>query len=88
MSLELWVARLNWYLFLRMNLRSPNKKPFFRLQLQPRSPYKKIFSLLHQITPATMADNEEDLVDYDEEEEEENVAAEKAADAEGKEVKK
>ena len=35
-----------------------------------------------------MADNEEDLVDYDEEEEEENVAAEKAADAEGKEVKK
>ena len=35
-----------------------------------------------------MADNEEDLVDYDEEEEEENVAAEKSADAEGKEVKK
>ncbi len=35
-----------------------------------------------------MADNEEDLVDYDEEEEEQNVAAEEAADAEGKEVKK
>eukprot|EP00984_Skeletonema_dohrnii_P013617 scaffold5638_cov102-Skeletonema_dohrnii-CCMP3373.AAC.3 len=34
-----------------------------------------------------MADNEEDLVDYDEEEEEQNVAAEEAADAEGKEVK-
>eukprot|EP00986_Skeletonema_menzelii_P020582 scaffold31709_cov160-Skeletonema_menzelii.AAC.2 len=32
-----------------------------------------------------MADNEEDLVDYDEEEEEQNVAAEEAADAEGKE---
>ncbi len=41
----------------------------------------------HLIT-ATMADNEEDLVDYDEEEEEQNVAAEEAADAEGKEVKK
>ena len=39
---------------------------------------------------ATMADNEEDqdLVDYDEEEEEQNVAAEESADAEGKETKK
>lgn len=38
-----------------------------------------------------MADNEEDqdLVDYDEEEEEQNVAAEESADAEGnKETKK
>ena len=37
-----------------------------------------------------MADNEEDqdLVDYDEEEEEQNVAAEETADAEGKETKK
>jgi len=46
-----------------------------------------IFSLPYRNT-ATMADNEEDLVDYDEEEEEQNVAAEEAADAEGKEVKK
>ena len=40
---------------------------------------------------ATMADaNEEDhdLVDYDEEEEEENVVAEKTADGDSKEVKK
>ena len=38
----------------------------------------------------TMADNEDDqdLVDYDEEEEEQNVAAEESADAEGKETKK
>ncbi len=38
----------------------------------------------------TMADNEDDqdLVDYDEEEEEQNVAAEEIADAEGKETKK
>ena len=37
-----------------------------------------------------MADNEEDqdLVDYDEEEEEQNVAPEESADAEGKETKK
>ncbi len=37
-----------------------------------------------------MADNEDDqdLVDYDEEEEEHNVAAEESADAEGKETKK
>jgi len=37
-----------------------------------------------------MADNEDDhdLVDYDEEEEEQNVAAEESADAEGKEIKK
>ncbi|KAL3784846.1 hypothetical protein ACHAW5_009065 [Stephanodiscus triporus] len=37
-----------------------------------------------------MADNEDDqdLVDYDEEEEEQNVAAEESADAEGKETKK
>ena len=46
-----------------------------------------IFSLPYRNT-ATMADNEEDLVDYDEEEEEQNVAAEEDADAEGKEVKK
>ena len=44
----------------------------------------------HHIPIATMADNEEDqdLVDYDEEEEEQNVAAEETADAEGKETKK
>jgi hypothetical protein len=36
-----------------------------------------------------MADTEDhDLVDYDEEEEEENVAAEKGAEGDGKEVKK
>jgi len=37
-----------------------------------------------------MADNEEDqdLVDYDEEEEEENVVAEKSAESDSKEVKK
>jgi hypothetical protein len=37
-----------------------------------------------------MADNEEDhdLVDYDEEEEEENVVAEKTTEADSKEVKK
>jgi hypothetical protein len=37
-----------------------------------------------------MADNEEDhdLVDYDEEEEEEHVVADKAAEADSKEVKK
>ena len=42
------------------------------------------------ILTATMADNEDDhdLVDYDEEEEEQNVAAEESADAEGKETKK
>lgn len=46
---------------------------------------------IHPLSPiATMADNEEDqdLVDYDEEEEEQNVAAEETADAEGKETKK
>ena len=36
-----------------------------------------------------MADTEDhDLVDYDEEEEEENVVAEKSAEGDGKEVKK
>jgi len=48
-----------------------------------------IILLLYTLSnSATMADNEEDLVDYDEEEEEQNVAAEETADAEGKEVKK
>ena len=45
---------------------------------------------LYLINNITMADNEDDqdLVDYDEEEEEQNVAAEESADAEGKETKK
>ena len=34
------------------------------------------------------AEEDQDLVDYDEEEEEQNVAAEETADAEGKETKK
>ena len=33
-------------------------------------------------------EEDQDLVDYDEEEEEQNVAAEETADAEGKETKK
>jgi len=47
-------------------------------------------SALYLINNITMADNEDDqdLVDYDEEEEEQNVAAEESADAEGKETKK
>ncbi len=45
---------------------------------------------MYLINSITMADNEDDqdLVDYDEEEEEQNVAAEESADAEGKETKK
>ena len=46
------------------------------------------YLFVHLSKHSTMADNEEDLVDYDEEEEEQNVAAEETADAEGKEVKK
>ena len=43
----------------------------------------------NKIQPITMAEeDDQDLVDYDEEEEEQNVTAEETGDAEGKETKK
>ncbi len=70
------------------SLRKSNQHHTKRASLSPRieRPGRSIFTLNN----ITMADNEDDqdLVDYDEEEEEQNVAAEESADAEGKETKK
>ena len=62
-------------------------------KISKNSPQIKLSTTIPPITYYTpfimsAAEEDQDLVDYDEEEEEQNVAAEETADAEGKETKK